>query len=441
MTYKEASAYIADAARYKISLGLSSERRILEEMGDPQKELNCIHIAGTNGKGSVLAYLAGILREAGYTVGCYISPSVVTYREKIQVNGEMISEEDFADVMTRVRDAAERMVLAGEKHPTQFELETAAAFLYFYEKKCDYCILETGMGGRLDATNVLDFVSVGILTSISMDHMNFLGDTIEAIAGEKAGIIKPGMDVIYLKQRPEVNEVIENAATENGAVTYPVSPDEIQILEDSFRGQRFSYDTFDNLSIRMAGVVQPLNASLAICAAKALNRRGAEITDEAISDGIRKVLWPGRFGVLSEEPILIADGAHNPDAALYLAESLEHYFPGKCLTGIMGVFKDKDYEKIIDILGPLFERVITVAPPDANRALSAAELKSCMERHGIISECADNLPDAVEKARSYSGSDGIIVAFGTLSYMGELLRIIEHEKKGSRDERKIDSCE
>lgn len=435
MTYEEASAFIADAAKYKISLGLDSERRLLHELGDPQEKLSCIHIAGTNGKGSVLSYLAGILTEAGYTVGCYISPSVVTYREKMQVNGQMIREQEFADIMTEVMEAAGRMVLAGEKHPTQFELETAAAFLYFHEKKCDYVVLETGMGGRLDATNVAGDVPVGILTSISMDHMKFLGDTLEAIAGEKAGIIKPGMDVIYLRQKPKVNKVIEkNAAVKNAAV-YPADQSDIRILEESFRGQVFSYKDYGKVRIRMAGTVQPMNAALAICAADALRRRGARISGEAVLAGLYKVHWPGRFDVLSERPVLIADGAHNPDAAVHLSEALGRYFPDKHLTGIMGVFKDKDYVQITEIMAPLFERVITISPPDVNRALPAAELRKCMEEHGVKAECAGSLSEAVTRARKYAGTDGVIVAFGTLSYMGELLQLMEHEERGNRDER------
>jgi dihydrofolate synthase/folylpolyglutamate synthase len=436
MTYQEASAWLADAAKYKISLGLDSERSLLHYLGDPQEELTFVHIAGTNGKGSVLAYLASILTEAGYRTGTYSSPAVVEELETIRIDQEMISEEAYAAVLTQVAEAAGKMVQSGEKHPTKFELETAAAVLYFREQQCDYVVLETGMGGRLDATNVMTRVPVGILTSVSMDHRAFLGDTLEIIASEKAGIIKDGMDVVYLEQDPAVNAVIQNKINEMEAAGYPVRSGDICYEQESLTGQTFSWRTYENLELSMTGVVQPVNAALAVQAALCLQEKGAEISDSAIRSGLKQMQWPGRFQILSGQPLILADGAHNPDAVRCLAESVKRYIPDRRLICIMGVFADKDYKTMCSIMGPLADMVITTTPPNRERALPAASLAECMREYCSHTEAAGSLEEAlskaIEKAEMYAGDTGAILAFGSLSYLGDFLRL-NREREGIRE--------
>ncbi len=420
MTYEEARAFIDDTAKYGAVLGLETVTELLKRLGNPQDSLKYIHIAGTNGKGSILAYVSTILKEAGYRVGRYLSPVLFDYREKIQVNGECITEEAVGRLADQVRQAAGRMLSDGLSHPTCFEVETAMAFLYFREMNCDIVVLETGMGGLTDATNVVKTTLVAAFASVGMDHMEFLGDTLEKIARIKAGIIKPGIAVVSAVQKPKVRKVLLDMCGRQGADYQEVDPDQLTEVCYGFENQSFTYRDLKGLRPGLAGSCQIDNACVAVEVIRALGRLGFPVTEEELRRGLSGTVWFGRFTVLGRAPLFVVDGAHNRDAADRLRETLELYFPDKRKIFIVGVFADKEYDYIISRLAPLADRVITVMTPDNPRALPACELADTVRRYHSCVEAADSLGDAVSRAEDYAQREDMILAFGSLAYLGAL---------------------
>lgn len=428
VTYKEARVYLDNVSKYGSVLGLGPVRKLLYELGNPQDDLKFIHIAGTNGKGSVLAYTSTILQKAGYRIGRYISPTVVSYLERIQVDAQWISEDAFARLTGMVQKAIARMEAAGETSPTVFEAETAIAFLYFKEMHCDLVVLECGLGGRTDATNIIDNTLLAVFTSVSRDHLGVLGNTIEEIAAVKSGIIKPGCTVVTARQQPEVMKILAEEAQKLDCPLCLADPLKAEILKEDYTGQTFIYDQVIHCSL--AGRYQIDNAVTAIEAMYALNTLGYSISMEAIQSGISSAVWPGRLTCLRKDPPFFVDGAHNEDAARRLRESIEAYFPGKRLIYIMGVFRDKEYEKIADILGPLASSIHTVDLPDADRTLPAHELAAVMQRHcmsGASIRSEESISEAVSHALKEADTDDVILAFGSLSYLGRVMELIKYK--------------
>lgn len=422
MTYEEARAFIDDTARYGAVLGLASVTELTRRLGNPQDELKFVHIAGTNGKGSTLAYISTILKEAGYRVGRYLSPTIFDYRERIQVNEEFITKEGVARLAGQVREACEQMVKDGFSHPTTFEVETAMAFLWFREMQCDIVVLECGMGGLTDATNVVKTTLVSVFAEIGLDHMGFLGDTIEEIARVKAGIIKPDTIAVSAVQRPEVKKVLEEVCRERHAGFREVQKEALQDVHYGFEDQSFTYRGMKNLKPGLAGSWQIDNGALAVEAALALGECGFPVTEEQIQKGLARTVWPGRFTVVDRHPLFVVDGAHNRDAADRLRETLELYFPDKRKIFIAGVLADKEYDYIMSRLTPLADRVITVMTPDNPRALPAERLAEDVKKYNDQVEASDSLETAVRRARAYAGEEDLILAFGSLSYLGDLIR-------------------
>ncbi len=432
-TYEQAQEYMEQVQQYGSVLGLDTMRELLRRLGDPQDQLKFVHIAGTNGKGSVLAYLSTILRCAGYRTGRYLSPTVFSELEKIQVNGRSISKADFAILLDQVRQAAEAMSVEGLAHPTPFEIETALAFLYFVKQECDIVVLETGLGGREDATNVIKTAVLCVLASISMDHMAFLGGTLGKIAYEKAGIIKEKCPAVTIRQVPEAMEVIGRVCEEKQSPLRVMNPDEIKNIRYGIEKQRFSYGGFDKLEISMAGIWQVENAALAVCAAKELGGCGFPVTEKQLRKGLLTTGWKGRFTVLAKRPYFVIDGAHNADAALRLAESVKFYFTNKKIITIMGILKDKEYEEVAAIMTPLATQVLTVATPNNARALPAITLAETVRRFQPNVTAVDSLQEAVELSYLLADKDSVILAFGSLSYLGELTKIVLHRDRIRRD--------
>lgn len=427
MTYKEARVYLDEVSKYGSVLGLDAVRNLLCELGNPQDSLRFIHIAGTNGKGSVLAFTSSILREAGLRVGSYISPTVISYLERIQVDGKWISELEFAELVEEVQRAIVRMEAKGLAGPTVFEIETAVAFLYFQKKHCDLVVLETGLGGAQDATNIIKTTLVAAFTSISRDHMGYLGDTIEGIAGNKARIMKPGCIAVSAAQKGTVRNVLEDYAEQCGCSVKFAEPEKAAVLKQDYRGTVFSYGGMECLQIQMAGSYQVLNAVTAFEIIQALNNRtGQKISEQAIRNGFLKARWPGRFTCIREQPVFLIDGAHNVDAAMRLRESMEMFFSGRRLIYIMGVFQDKEYEKIAEIMAPLAECIYTVDLPDQKRTLPAGDLKQAVRPYckGSV-QAVGEVGQAVEKALAAAREDGVILAFGSLSYLGQVMKTCE----------------
>ena len=427
MNYKEARVYLDEVSKYGSVLGLESMRELLHRLGDPQNELKFIHISGTNGKGSVLAYLSTILSGAGYRTGRYISPTLFSYRERIQVDGEYIEKESLACHVTAIAAAAEDMQKAGLPSPTVFEIETALAFLYFKEKRCDIVTLEVGCGGLLDATNVITTTLMEVIASISMDHTDLLGDTLAKIAAQKAGIIKPDTMVVSAQQKSEAAQVIEDTCKEQHCTLQMVDESKISNVHYGAEGQTFSYKTWENVAISLAGSYQIKNAALALEGVEALRKLGYALSDQQVREGLLHTAWRGRFTTLRRDPTVIIDGAHNPAAALELKESLERYFPGKTLYFVMGMFKDKDYAQVIDLTAPLARHIITVETPGNPRAMPARELAEAVGKVNPSVEWADSVAHGVEKALAIAGKEDAVIVFGSLSFLGEAVDAVNEK--------------
>lgn len=419
----KAIEYLNEIKKYGSVPGLDSIKRLLNKLGNPQDQLRIIHIAGTNGKGSILAMLESVFHQSGYRTGRYHSPVLFDTREAFQVDGMWITEEKLQQYVDKVKKAADEIVDEGFAHPTSFEVETAIAFAYFFDEKVDLVLLETGMGGRLDATNIIKKPLVAILASISMDHMQFLGNTLEEIAEEKAGIIKQDTDVVLYPSGREVYDVVKRISDEKGAHLVMADETSIRLLSQDLHGQSFSYRSshgryYEKITIPMLGDHQILNAVTALEALETLKKYFCMGTFE-IEEGFRRTSWPGRLEVISTKPYMIRDGAHNIDAADRLASFLEKNFTNKKIFYIIGILRDKEYEKILQIMSPFSDDVITIAS-DNPRALSAEELAECAKHWYDHVEAAGSVKEAVEKALAYAGADDLILFFGSLSFMKEI---------------------
>lgn len=428
MDYQKARSYIDEAHRFGGEMGLEVITDFLERLGNPQDDLRFIHIAGTNGKGSVGAYLESVLKEAGYRAGRFISPTLYEYRERIQINGEYITEEDFGDLMDMVVPVMEELKREGKPLPSPFEIETALSFLYYKEKECDLVLLECGMGGKTDATNVIKNTELAVITSISMDHMEYLGNSPGEIAAQKAGIIKPGASVVTCLQHPEAEASIRKACLANHNLLAIARATDAWVLESDLEHQIFVWGDRE-ITIHLAGSHQLENSVLALAGVQALIDRGYQISEKQIQDGFEKARWSGRFTVLRKNPYVVVDGAHNPDAARKLKTSIEMYFPGKRLIFLMGVLKDKQYDKIASILAPVAEEVITMETPDNPRSLPADELAETVRKYNKRVQAAGSLSEAVNRGMSLAGEDDVVIAFGSLSFTGEITRLFMEWKK------------
>lgn len=428
MKYEEAVEYVESLKGYGIVPGLDNIRRLCERLGNPQKELLFVHIAGTNAKGSVLAYLSTILKAAGYKVGRYISPTIFEYRERIQVNERPITKKALCSLMEQMKEICDSLVADGYPHPTPFEVETAMAFAYFKEKGCDIVVLETGMGGRLDATNIIENTLAAVFVPISMDHMSFLGKDLEAIAGEKAGIIKKGCQVITAQQKEPVMQVIRDKAESMSALMTVADMSQVSRIRFGLEKQKFDYGRLKDLEITLAGKHQIANAFLAVRVTEVLAEKGFPVSEKALRQGLRETKWPGRFSVISKRPYFVIDGAHNEDAAEKLAESIAFYFTNRRIIFIMGVLRDKEYEKIIELTHSYADQILTVATPGNPRALSAYELAAEVAKVHPNVTALDSLEEAVEISYLLAGKNDVILAFGSLSFLGRLTQIVQKRK-------------
>lgn len=438
MSEKEFWDYVTYLNTLGSKPGLDCIQELCKRLGNPQDRLKFIHVAGTNGKGSVCAYLASILTESRIRVGRYQSPTIRDYRERIMVGRQMIPKKDLFRLMDQVRQVCDEMVLDGMPHPTSFEAETALSFLYFVEKGCELVILETGMGGTFDATNLIQTTQVAVLTSISMDHMAFLGNTLSEIAQQKAGIIKEHCHVVTCQQPKEVMQVIEAACQEKDAVLHVAGTNDkketyVDQKKYGIKKQSFRYGKKVKIEIPLAGRYQIENAVTALEAVEVLRKLGYRISGQQMIQGFRNTVWNGRFTVLSDKPYFIVDGAHNEDAAKKLADSVQFYFTNKKIIYIMGILKDKEYEKIIQVMAPFADSIITVKTPDNPRAMDAFELASvAMQYHPKVT-AAGSIEEAIEMSYLLSDKDSVILAFGSLSYLGRVMDVMEkRDKQGKR---------
>ena len=438
MTYDEALNYINDFTWSSSRPGLERTTELMERLGNPQKRLKFVHVAGTNGKGSTCAMLAAVLKAAGYRVGLYPSPYLEDFRERIEINGEMITMEELAEITGLVKKQADEM----EDHPSQFELITAIGMLYYVKKACDIVVLEVGMGGALDSTNVIDAPEVAVITNIGLDHTEYLGATICEIAAAKAGIIKSGSDVVVYDCEESVISVIR-AACERAGDTLYTTAGLTKETAHSLSGQRFIY--FGNRAdakadenekaqteyeLSLLGKHQLKNAAVVLKTIEVLRRRGWSISENAARTGLRSVVWRARFEVLSEKPLFILDGGHNPQCAEALAENIEEYIccadgtrpeNKKCVTFLIGMLADKDYRRTLEILRPYGANYVCITP-DSPRALSGrrlAELIAEEAEPAVNVTAAADIPQAIDIALSCGLPT---VAFGSLYSAGVIRR-------------------
>ena len=427
MDFLEAQNYLEKVRSQKgIVLGLDTMRHLMAKLNNPQDKVKFLQVAGTNGKGSTAAYLTSILSEAGIKVGRYTSPAVFSSTGQYFACGSCISESEYAKGVTAVAEAAAS--LDGET-PTAFEQETALAFWYFAQKGCELAILEAGLGGDMDATNIVTTTVCSIITSISMDHCRILGNKISEIAAHKAGIIKPGAPVICIEQKEDAMEPIRAAAKAADTPLYEVHRDEVRQIFSDKRESIVFFREFENLHLKMLGSCQPENAALAVQAASVLSR-SYPIEKKHIYDGIEKTRWGGRFELHSGSPDIILDGAHNPDGIRCLRESVNQMFGAVPICYVCGVLADKDYEKEIEILFGRASNVFTVTPPSP-RAMKSTDLKAAIKkRFSQLKVTSFDSEDGIEKAMEAAVSqNNPVVVCGTLTI---LARVKEWMKRNDR---------
>ncbi|NLG10370.1 MAG: bifunctional folylpolyglutamate synthase/dihydrofolate synthase [Coriobacteriaceae bacterium] len=419
MDSDQAIKYINQREWRESRLGLERVSELLELMGNPQLETRFAHIAGTNGKGSVCIMLAESLMAAGYRTGLFISPYINVFNERIQVDGQAITDDALAKITERVRLYADQM----SDHPTEFELIAAVAMQYFADQHCDIVVLEVGLGGRLDATNVIPVPEVAVIAPISLDHTAELGDTLEKIASEKAGIIKSGGCLVSAVQSPGVSEVINEICGNRGASLRAVDPAALVVQANNLTGQRFTYKHHQDLEIRLLGTYQPANAAVVIEVVECLRRKDWLISDDALRKGLLSARWPARFELVHQRPWFIIDGGHNPQGAVSLAANIRHYFADKPVDLIFGVMADKDIQTMLSAVLPLASRVFTVTA-DNHRAMPADQLAEYVRASGLTEVLAcDSVEQAVTQAMQTADPDQVICAFGSFYIAGAIRRL------------------
>ena len=404
--------------------GLSRTRELLGLMGNPQKELKFVHVAGTNGKGSVCAYISSVLQEAGYKTGLYTSPYINRFNERMQINGKSITDEELEELTDYIRPYADGM----SDPPTEFEVITALAFEYFARNKCDIVVLEVGMGGELDSTNVIDTPECAVITSIGLDHTKQLGSTITEIAKAKAGIIKGG-DTASYESEGDAYEVIKSACVRSGANLVTADFSEIKNLKTGTDGSTFDYKGLCGIKIPLSGTYQPKNCALAVETVRLLAKKGYDITDENIKEGLRKTKWSGRFEILGREPTFILDGAHNPHGMKAAAESIGALFGQKKTVFIVGAMADKDIDGMFSLIVPLADMFFTVTPEN-ERSMPAEDLMRHIEALGGRAVSCEGFSEAVSRAVERAGKDGVVAALGSLYFSSDIRKAYNEYVQG-----------
>ena len=427
MNIIEATDYISNERGSGGQTGFGRMYEVMEKLGNPQNNMKYVHIAGTNGKGSTYAMVANILKCAGYKVGLYTSPHLIKYNERFKFNNIDMSDEDFIEGAELI--AAAEATMADKL--TVFEKMTALGFWFFNKKGCDIVSLEVGLGGRLDCTNIIQPPEVAIIAHLALDHTHILGDTLEQIAYEKAGIIKPGSDVVLFAQEPNAEAVVKAKAEECGCRITVTDPSLQACTSASLEGQIIDYRDRKGLKLALIGNYQYKNTAGVLDAIDALIRRGWNISEDAIREGLATVVWPARFQLLQKDPVILLDGAHNPDGATELVQCLETYLPGKKMNFVMGVMADKDYQNVLEITAPYAKSYVAVQT-HSYRALDRSELGDLISAKGIPVTVAGSVEEGIDIAVKAQKPDEIVVIFGSLYLAGDALA--HFGKKASAEE-------
>ena len=419
MTGQEAVELIHQEAWTGRTPGLTRITELLQRLGDPHKSLKFVHITGTNGKGSTAAMVASVLAQAGLKTGLYTSPHLWRFHERFQVNGQPIPDQDLGRIGERVIKAGREM----EDTATEFDLMTALGMLYFQEAGCDLVVLEVGLGGRLDATNVIPSPEVAVITNIGLEHTQELGNTRALIAAEKSGIIKPGCSAVLYHQSREVEEVVERACREAGVSLTVTAPDTLEILSSGREGQVFRYRGEGPFRISLLGDYQTFNATVAIDIVKALRARGWNIPYEALKQGLERAVWPARMELVRRDPDVILDGGHNPQCMEALSQSLRQLYPDRKIWFLTGVLADKDYGAMFEQIIPLAKGFVTITP-DSPRAMTAQDLAAYMEEKGQRAVPCDSTRQGVETVLELASPEDVVCICGSLYMIGEVRHIL-----------------
>ena len=415
MSYESTLQYIHSVKWQGAKPGLDRTKELLAKLGNPEKNLKFVHIAGTNGKGSTAACISSVLRMAGYKTGLYTSPYILRFNERMQINGEHISDEELESLTDEIRPFADDMSDA----PTEFELITALAMQFFAQNGCDIVVLEVGMGGELDSTNVIELPEVAVITAIGLDHTKELGGTITEIAKAKAGIIKAGCDVVSYGGDEAVTSVLREVCSEKNANLFTADFLRLNIKNYGLDCIELDFAPYAGIKLPLVSSYQPKNMAVAVTALERLRALGYNITDENIVTGLTNVYWPGRFEILGRNPVIVLDGAHNPHGMDATAKSLRLHFGDKKIVFLLGVMADKNVEEMAGVLSPMAAAFVAVEPPNP-RAMKAGVLAGILAGLGFPAYPCDTIAEGVKKAVSLAGGDGIVCALGSLYFSGDV---------------------
>ncbi len=430
MDYKESLDFLKNLTKFGMNFGLERIEKLLELMGNPHYNLKFVHIGGTNGKGSTCVMLANILYNSGIKTGLFTSPHVNSYRERFKINGEMISEDKISKIITKMRPFLERMVEEGFEHPTEFEVNTAMAFLYFYEEKVDLVVLEVGLGGAIDSTNVINPL-ISIITNVEKDHMDYLGNTIKEIAEVKAGIIKKGSDIITGIMKEDALNVVKKVSSERETILHRIKNNEnYKVTDLNIKKTTFDYygkKTYKNLKLKLLGEHQAKNASMALKAVELLNNKGYVITENAIRKGLTTVIWPVRLEVMKENPMVLIDAAHNVDGMNALSKSIKDLLNYDKLICVLSLLEDKERNNIVKIIAEISDKVI-VTRPNSYRAGNWEKVYDYSKDYcdDVIIEADIN--KALENALEFAGRNDLICITGSFYMVCDAREIINNYK-------------
>lgn len=426
MRYEEAMKYITEVGNFGSNYGLERTYKLLEYMGNPEKSLKFIHIAGTNGKGSTTSMITEILMGAGYKVGMYTSPFIEEFEERIQINRNNIPKEKLASLMDEVKAAVDKVIEDGYSHPTEFEIITVLMLLYFKKENIDFGVIEVGLGGTLDSTNVITPV-LQVITSISFDHTNLLGNTLEEIAGEKAGIIKSGIPTVIYPQKSEALKVIENKCSEMNSKLYIANCDNFKfenVVNEDRPYQLLKYNNEVDILLPLLGEHQITNLSVAMTSIEVLNNINmTNILLDSIVKSIKNVKWKGRLEVLSKNPYVVIDGAHNIQGIETLSRNIKKYFKYENLYLILGILADKDVQEMIKVIAPMAKKIYAVTP-NSIRAELAEDLKREIIKYNENCEAYDDYKEAYLTAINDANANDFVLASGSLYMIGDMRKII-----------------
>ena len=424
MTVDQAIEYIHSVCWKGSIPGLGRTNTLLELMGNPHRKLKYVHIAGTNGKGSTAAMTASILRKAGYKVGLYTSPYIYRFNERMQIDGEQIPDQELAEITEWVKPLAQSM----SESPTEFELVSCIAFEYFYRNKCDIVVLEVGMGGAMDSTNVIPCPEVAVITNIGLDHTDVLGKTVEEIAFTKAGIFKEGGSAVVYRGAESVEAVFEKVCAERNVSLKKADFEGLQLHSHGLTGQVFDCGKREKLELPLLGDHQLHNAAVVLGIVDTLQEKGWNITEENVREGLATVSWPGRFDIMRNDPLFIIDGGHNPQCIEALVKNIQDYLAGKKVIVLTGVLADKDYADMYKPVMPLVQEFVCITPPNPRR-LPADKLAEYLQAAGTVATPCDSVVDGVKTAMEKAGRDGVVLCFGSLYSIGSIRDALEEIKQ------------